>query len=324
MLLSDRSFKSYDDQDDDPSGPSARDQAFFHPSREPGLHFDRLTRSQRSNLSKAVDFFKLYFTLELVSNICLFTNNYALANIHNFVSYGDKEGFWSDPVTVEEMYKFIAVVIFMGFHELPSISDYWSSSWTCFTPVPRAFGTRIRFESILQFLKVVDHTKEDKKKEGKLTKIKYILEYIKDKCMSLFQPPCLLSIDERMVKSKGRSGMRQYIRDKPIKWGYKLWVLADAKTGYTSNFFVYTGKQEGTIQHGLGYKVVFDLLEDFKNQGYHIFIDNFYTSVQLLQDLHKLKTFVTGTMLINRKNSDSHFYESNVCLSNNMFILLFL
>ena len=37
-----------------------------------------------------------------------------------------------------------------------------------------------------------------------------------------------VSIDERMVKSKGRSGMRQFMPDKPVRFGFKLWVMADA------------------------------------------------------------------------------------------------
>jgi hypothetical protein len=45
-----------------------------------------------------------------------------------------------------------------------------------------------------------------------------------------------------MVKSKGRSGMRQFIKDKPTRWGFKLWVLAESSTGYTIDFNVYTGE----------------------------------------------------------------------------------
>ena len=41
--------------------------------------------------------------------------------------------------------------------------------------------------------------------------------------------------------------MVQYMRNKPIKWGVKLWVLADT-TGYTADFIVYTGKDESTEQ----------------------------------------------------------------------------
>ena len=48
-----------------------------------------------------------------------------------------------------------------------------------------------------------------------------------------------MSVDERMVRCKHRSGIRQYMKDKPTKWGVKLWVLADSDIGYTVDLNVY-------------------------------------------------------------------------------------
>jgi len=45
-----------------------------------------------------------------------------------------------------------------------------------------------------------------------------------------------------MVKYKGRVFFRQYMPKKPIKWGIKVWMIAEPKTGYVSNFTVYLGK----------------------------------------------------------------------------------
>ena len=56
-----------------------------------------------------------------------------------------------------------------------------------------------------------------------------------------FQCKMNVAIDERMVPSKARSGMRQYIKDKPVKFGFKLWVIAESDTGYTLDFNIYTG-----------------------------------------------------------------------------------
>ena len=83
-----------------------------------------------------------------------------------------------------------------------------------------------------------------------------------------------------MVKSKHRSGMRQFMKDKPTKWGLKLWVLADSDNGYTVDFNVYTGKNaaKDISQYGLSYDVVMQLMEPYLGQGYHIYLDNFYTS----------------------------------------------
>ena len=110
-----------------------------------------LTDSQRSSLSNAANFFKLYFTLELFSNFCLFANHYAISKIHKFTSYDDKERFWSKLVSVKEMYSSIGLVIFMGILELPSRSHYWSSSWTFYTPDPQALAQEIILKAFYYF-----------------------------------------------------------------------------------------------------------------------------------------------------------------------------
>ena len=76
------------------------------------------------------------------------------------------------------------------------------------------------------------------------------------------------------------------MKDKPTKWGVKLWVLADSDNGYTVEFNVYIGKEtQGISKHGLGYDVVMELVEPYLNQGYHLYLDNFYTSPGLLEHL---------------------------------------
>ena len=107
---------------------------------------------------------------------------------------------------------------------------------------------------------VVDPAKEDK--TNKLRKVSEFSDIIKEKCKPLYQPHQNVAIDERIVKSKHRSGIRQYIKNKPVKFGLKLWVLADSCNGYTYDFSVYAGKNGGeTIsEYGLGYSVVMKLM----------------------------------------------------------------
>ena len=61
-------------------------------------------------------------------------------------------------------------------------------------------------------------------------------------CQEYYQADVHVSVDERMVKSKGRSGIRQFVANKPTRFGFKVWVLAESGTGYTLDFNVYTGK----------------------------------------------------------------------------------
>jgi len=40
-----------------------------------------------------------------------------------------------------------------------------------------------------------------------------------------------VSVDEAMVAFKGRSTLKQYMPMKPVKQGFKVWMLVDAHTG---------------------------------------------------------------------------------------------
>lgn len=75
-----------------------------------------------------------------------------------------------------------------------------------------------------------------------------------------------LSVDESMIKFKGRSTLKQYNPMKPIKRGYKLWCIADQK-GYILKYSVYQGKNETLEQEfdkfNLGERVVLMLTKPF-------------------------------------------------------------
>ena len=117
-------------------------------------------------------------------------------------------------------------------------------------------------------------------------------------------PQKYVAIDERMVKSRHRSGFRQFIKDKPPKWGIKLWVLADSSNSYTVDFNIHIGKAAGqTIgEHGLGYDVVMRLMAPYFGKGYHLFVDNFYSTLTLFKHLYDQGVAATGTILPSRRS----------------------
>ena len=51
-----------------------------------------------------------------------------------------------------------------------------------------------------------------------------------------------LSLDESMQAFKGRHESKQYPM-KPIKFGFKFFVIAESKTGFVKNFMHYLGKK---------------------------------------------------------------------------------
>ena len=105
-----------------------------------------------------------------------------------------------------------------------------------------------------------------------------------------------------MVKFKGRLSFRQYLPMKPIKWGVKLWTLCESETGYTVNFQVYTGQEQRRVEHGLGYRVVMDMVVMLHRTQAQVFFDNYFTSVPLMKNLKLLGIQACGTIRANRKD----------------------
>jgi len=42
----------------------------------------------------------------------------------------------------------------------------------------------------------------------------------------------LLVLDETMIKFRGRLKFRQFMKDKPVKWGVKCFLICNATSGY--------------------------------------------------------------------------------------------
>jgi len=171
-----------------------------------------------------------------------------------------------------------------------------------------------RFELIGSFLHLVTPDEEKAAGDDRLRKLSPFLKMMKDKCLELYQPIKTLSIDERMVKSKARSHLIQYMHNKPVKWGFKLWVISDP-TGYTLDFNVYTGKSDNHGEYGLAYDVVKELIAPYVFQRYFVFFDNFYTSPVLLEDLLMQEVYATGTCRADRRSIPNPVKDLTASLS---------
>ena len=116
-----------------------------------------------------------------------------------------------------------------------------------------------------------------------------------------------------MVPFKGRLGFKQFMKDKPVKFGIKLWVLADSVTAYCYNLEVYTGKHGQQINRlmGLSARVVIGLTKPIHNFGHIIYTDNFYTSPILAKYLASRKTYLCGTMHPNRLGYPADMVKTN-------------
>ena len=203
-------------------------------------------------------------------------------------------------LTKKDIMAFIGALILLGIHGVRNHRKAWSSSKAQYLVRLQDLLTCQQFELIGTFLHVVTKEEEESMQDDRLRKLKPLVDHIKNKCQEYYQPLQQLSVDERMVKSKARCKMIQYMKNKPTKWGFKLWVLADM-TGYTTDFIIYTGKQSSESECGLTYDVVMELVSPYMFQGYEVFTDNYYMSPRLYKDLLSLEVYGTGTLRVNRK-----------------------
>ena len=80
-------------------------------------------------------------------------------------------------------------------------------------------------------------------KEDKFAKVRPLIDKLNEQCLANYLPEQSVSIDESMVPYVGCHGCKQYMRNKPVKFGYKFWVAATL-LGYLIQFYPHPGKIE--------------------------------------------------------------------------------
>ena len=120
-----------------------------------------------------------------------------------------------------------------------------------------------------------------------------------------------------MVKFKGRKFFRQFLPSKPIRFGFKLFTLAESKSGYIWNFEVYTGRK-GEAEQNQTKNVVVRLMSPLEDKGYRLFTDNFYTSPDLFFTLREHGIQACGTVRPNRKDLPKEIMDHKLPLVKNL------
>ena len=106
------------------------------------------------------------------------------------------------------------------------------------------------FEKV--FVRSFKICKEDHKTD-KAFNMRPVIDHLNSKFFLVLSNDSEQSIDEQMVSFKGRSGMKQYIKWKLIKWGFKFWFCCSSKSGYLYQMDIYLGrKQTPAFNLGLG------------------------------------------------------------------------
>ena len=127
---------------------------------------------------------------------------------------------------MDELRAFISVNFVMGYHKPPNLRSYWETGSPSFSVnfVANVMA-RERFKEILgnlHFSNNEDVVPRDHPAHDRAFKVRWLIDYLNERFLSSMEPEVEQSVDEHMIRYKGRGIMRQHIKNKPIKWGFRM------------------------------------------------------------------------------------------------------
>jgi hypothetical protein len=246
---------------------------------------------------------QLYLTPEIINNIVLQTNREANRRIREWNEKNPEKqrDLWK-PVTDNEMLAFCGLGILAGIYR--SNHEPQASLWSTREgrPVFIATMSRTRFREIMKYIRFDDKsTREQRLKEDKLAAFRDIWLMFTSQLPKFYIPGSDLCVDEQLVAYRGKCNFRQYIPSKPAKYGIKIWWCCDSATSYPLTGDIYLGKQKNAEREvGQGARVVKSLTSPWRKSGRNVVGDNFFSSVDLAEELLSNGMTYVGTLRSNK------------------------
>uniref|UniRef100_A0A8C9YGA1 PiggyBac transposable element-derived protein domain-containing protein n=1 Tax=Sander lucioperca TaxID=283035 RepID=A0A8C9YGA1_SANLU len=255
--------------------------------------------------SRSIDFLSLFLTDDFWSHITMETNRYA----HQYLGSHElmpssRFHEWYD-VTVPEMKAFLSLHLSMGLVHKSEIEDYWAEFWPTFTPGFGKVMSRNRFEIILSFFHFANNDEYVERGQpgyDRLFKVRPIIDLIIPRFSDVYGPRKQLSLDEMTIAFKGKSTLKMYNPNKPDKYGYTAFVLSEAKSGYVLQWSLYTGQHGDEVTDlGATHVLVRQLMAQHKGKGHELYMDSYYTSPAVANELANEETGLCGTVSSQRR-----------------------
>lgn len=215
--------------------------------------------------------------------------------------------------TITELRAFIGLLYLAGLfksnHE--NLSSLWASDGTG-RDIFRCTMTLCRFRFLMSCLRFDDaNTRRERAKDNKLAAISDIFSQWISHCQNNYSPGATLTVDEMLAPFRGRCAFRMYMPKKPARYGLKIVILTDAKTHYMVNAEVYCGKTSDRPRAKndklLPTQVVLRLVPPVEGSNRNITGDNWFSSIELVDELWSRKLTYVGTMKSNKREIPREF-----------------
>lgn len=257
-----------------------------------------------TNAANYVDFFKSFITDEMLDLIVTETNQY-ITNENKAVTH----------VTKNEILAFFGILLAAGknHNRKQHISELWKSNKLFQQHFYTAVMSRNRFTTIYSKLRFDNRETRSERINTSGCRdeaIKFIFDKFTKQCIKNYSPGEDLTVDERLATYRGRCPFKVFMKSKPGRYGIKLWMASDSKSGYICNGQIYTGKRDNKRETNQGCRVVLDMVRPYFESGRGVTTDNFFTSVDLAKTLMKNNLALTGTLRANKRDIPKEFLKS--------------
>ncbi len=246
-----------------------------------------------ANLSSAYDYYKLFQPASFAEEIVYQSKLYA-------VQKDKKQAL--EVMNIDTYRCTEAMLLHSGYHTVPRRWMLWQQKADCYNQLVAENIRRREVDAVLSCLHFRDNSNIDK--DG-YYKVRPIFQNLNKCCSRWTQTDDgVYSVDESMIPYYGRHSSKQYIRGKPVRYGYKVWSICSAD-GSGVWFEPYCGRYTLIEDKGLGQgpNVVLDLVAKAKlSPGSEVCFDNLFTSFPLLDKLSEMEIGGTGTVRQNRLN----------------------
>lgn len=220
------------------------------------------------------------------------------------------------PTNADEIKAFIGILvlccIYKSSHE--SVKSLFSTTISG-RPIFRGIMTEKRFEILQRNLRFDDsETRTERQKTDITAPITKIFEIFMSNCQQVYSPGAHLTVDETLVSFRGRVKFLVYNPMKPAKYGIKVMGITDAHNAYIFNAYIYSGKgSDGQTltpeeqQLKIPTQAVVRLAKSVYGTKRNITTDNWFTSIELGEELWKNKLTLVGTMRKNKPQIPKEF-----------------
>lgn len=246
-------------------------------------------------MPNVLDYFTLYFDNEIIEHLVTETNRYAEQFFKKTPqkkqsSYYDS---WNG-CTASDIKCYLALLLHMGLCKMPRIECHWRSDALYNCPLCPNIMRKNEFMRLHKFFHAADNRNDTK--QDKLFKIREVLNLLLKRYKKYYDLGKQITIDEKMIKFTGKITFRQHMPKKPTRFGFKVFLLCDAASGYIYNWKFYTGKDYGAESKNTAYSVVTELVNGLEGRGHHLFCDSYFSYMETVQQTAAKSIGYTGTV----------------------------